>query len=212
VRRFSPNNAVNRFTFYNTPLGRVSVIYNITNTAQTFTFTTVLSNITLVQSDGLQLSTSSCGQYIFNLPPAPNFRWNHPEGTCRVPSPPTIVIERDTTPPTSTLASLTITSTSPLNLSWTSADEAGGSDVWWHEVQYRTNTGEWQMLSDEVFSTTLPFMGTAGTTYAFRVRARDRAGNISDWSTSNIVTTTIGGALPPSLPIRAWIPIVSFVR
>jgi hypothetical protein len=38
---------------------------------------------------------------------------------------------------------------------------------------------------------------------SFRVRARDRAGNLQDWSTANVVTTTV------EPPVRMFLPIVN---
>lgn len=200
VRRWQ-GNAVSRISFYGTPLGRVSVIWNITDTAQSFAFSGILPNATLVQPTGASstIARDAQGNYAFNLPPAPNFRHGHPEGICKVASPPLILIERDVAPPSSALAPLpAISPSTTVTLTWSGADAAGGSGIWWYELERRQGSGPWMMLNSEITATQYAVTGTIGATYAFRLRARDRAGNLQPLTSSSVVTTTIvTGTLPP---------------
>lgn len=196
---------VSRITFYNTALGRVSVLYNISNTAQSYTFTGILSNALFIAPDGVTQTATVNGanQHVLQFSAAPNFRWGKPE--CQVPSKPLIIIEADTTPPTAALKALPLTHTLGLTLTWTSSDTIGGSGVWWHEVQIRPAGGDWQMLNAEVVTASLRFAPATLGQYGFRVRARDRAGNVPDWSATTVISTTI---LPPDYPNKAYLPLV----
>ncbi len=200
------NGPVSRITFYNTALGRVSVLYNISNTAQSYTFTGILTNATFVAPDGVtQTATSdSAGRHVLQFSAAPNFRWGKPE--CQVPSRPLIIVEADTTPPTATLKTLPLTHTLGLTLTWASSDTVGGSGIWWHEVQVRPAGGDWRILNAEVVGTSLRFTPATLGQYGIRMRARDRAGNVPDWSATGVISTTI---LPPDYPNKAYLPLVT---
>ena len=200
VRRFdegtTPNSA-SRITFYGTPLGRVSVYWNIGSTAQTLTPFSVLNTGTLILQDGsTSTSTAVNGYRTFNLAAATNFNRYSP-GDCLVSSPPLILIEKDTKPPQATMNSLPPVSASTLlGLSWTGTDTLGAGDqgaagVWWYDAQYRVGGGAWTYLVQQTDMLTATFAGAPGISYSFRVRAIDWAGNPQDWSTSNIVTTQI---------------------
>jgi hypothetical protein len=226
VRRFGnrfaenrDNGPVSRITYYNTNLGRVSVLYNITNTAQTYTFTAVLSNATFVSPEGaLEVRQPVSGSYLLSMPASTDFRGNFPQ--CQTPGRPVIIIEADTMPPTATLqtplpiAPLTIspsvttplTTSTSFTLTWASADEPDGSGIWWHDVQIRKNDGPWQALRDEVAGTALRFDAPPEpATYFFRVRPRDRAGNVPSWDAMNIVSATA----TLNLPVKLWLPAVT---
>jgi hypothetical protein len=209
VRKFGQRSAtdqvnaagpVTRITFYNTPLGRVSVLYNITNTAQVYTLTGILPSARFVYPNGSEVSfsTNAASEHVLQMPAAPNFRWGQPE--CQVAGEPLIVIEGDVTPPTATLRTPPVSAVNTLTLTWTSADTTGGSGVWWHEVQASRDGGPWRLIGDEVVTNTFRFTADAAGVWRFRMRARDRAGNVPDWSAQQIVTSTITLTSQPPTP------------
>jgi hypothetical protein len=200
VRRFGsqfsdnkPEGPVNRFTFYNTALGRVTVLYNLTGSTQTYTYTGILSTALAIAPNGsLQtLTPNAQGHHILALPASTNFRGREP-GVCLTPGQPLILIESDTQPPTSTLATLPLSATGAITLTWVSTDTAGGSGVLWHDVQVRVDDGEWTVVRTDLVNTTqFAYTPMRGGKHSFRVRPRDRAGNVPDWDTLNVVNTTV---------------------
>ncbi len=212
--RFSDNKTdgpVSRITFYNTPLGRVSVLYAITGTAQTYTFAAVLPTVTVVDPAGVLSARQrdGAGNVTFDLPGSTNFRWGKPE--CQTPGTPVIIIEGDVTPPTATLQTAPLSITAPVTLTWTSTDtlpaSGAASGVWWHDVQVSRNDGPWTLLREEVFGNALLFAPSEGGVYRLRVRPRDRAGNVPAWEAMNVVTIT-ARLTPQELSNRAWLPVV----
>jgi len=205
TRVWSNNNTVSRISFWGTPLGRVSVIWNITNTGQTYVFGSVLPTGTLVTQNGATTPiTFTNNQYTFTLPAAPNFTWHNPPDLCLVASPPLILIERDVTPPVAAIDPLPAITTQPtITLTWNGSDDAAG--VWSYDLQYRVQAGGWITLATWVNATPRAFSGQHGVTYGFRARARDRAGNEQAWQTAAIATTTV--RLPNIHPV-AFAPIV----
>lgn len=70
-------------------------------------------------------------------------------------------------------------------LRWNGIDP-GGSAIVGYDVQYRLgNVGSWQNLLTNNLTTFLPFNGTSGNTYYFRVRGSDGANNIEEWAPGN---------------------------
>ncbi len=102
----------------------------------------------------------------------------------------------DTTPP-SVPATLVATASSAtnINLTWSaSTDNIGVTN---YEIERNgtplTTVGAVTSHADNTVS--------AATAYAYRVRARDAAGNVSGWSTvANATTPTGGDTTPPSVP------------
>jgi hypothetical protein len=93
-------NPVSLITFNGTPLGRVSVIWNVSASPQTYVFTTIRPTFTVVWQNGITATaTATNNKYTFNLPPAPNFYLHNPPDDCLVASPPLIIIESDKQPP-----------------------------------------------------------------------------------------------------------------
>ena len=193
-----PAGPVARITYYNTPLGRVSMLYNITNMQQTYTFTSVLPAAIFVRPDGASETRApgTSGQYVLALPAAPNFRWSAPE--CQVAGDPLIIIEGDTTPPTVSFDALPTSATSGITLTWRSADDgpAAAAGVWWHELEAQRDGGAWQVINSEAYGSALRFAAPFDGRYSFRIRARDRAGNLSAPALSDVVTMT--GTVPPT--------------
>jgi hypothetical protein len=57
-----------------------------------------------------------------------------------------------------------------------------------YDVQRRPTGGSWVTVRSRVTGTAASVTGTRGVRYQFRVRARDRAGNIGAWSSVRSVT------------------------
>jgi hypothetical protein len=185
------NGPVARISFYNTPLGRVSVLYNISATAQSYTFTGVLTNATFVYPNGAtQVQTRTAdGLHVLAMPASTNFRWGKPE--CQTPGRPVIIIESDTVAPTATLQTLPLSTTAGLTLTWTSSDTLDGSGIWWHDVQFQKDGGPWQLYKDEITGNTVRFDPPGSGVYLLRVRPRDRAGNVPPWEAMNAISVTV---------------------
>jgi hypothetical protein len=93
-----------------------------------------------------------------------------------------INLQIDTIKPTSSLNSVSSsTNSTAVQLSWSASD--GQSGVNHLEVQYRVNGGSWQSWSTRPPGTSNNawFLGEAGKSYEFRLRAVDLAGNAQDW-------------------------------
>lgn len=203
VRRFGkrfvdndPTGPISRITFYGTPLGRVSVLFNIAREPQTYTFAGILPQAEFIAPDGSRtiLTRGGDGSHALSFAAAPNFRWEHPE--CQVPSRPIIIIEADTRAPTTQMSAPSFDAATPLSatLRWTSSDGVGGSGAWWYDVQVQRDGGAWRLLSDDVYTTAYVATLIEPGTYRFRARAWDRAGNVGAWSTSEAV------AFNPNMP------------
>jgi uncharacterized protein YkwD len=55
-----------------------------------------------------------------------------------------------------------------------------------YDVQYRIGSGSWRMVRDNTSATTLTLRDRAhGRSYAIRVRATDRRGNVGKWTTAS---------------------------
>src|ERR671920_167883 len=74
------------------------------------------------------------------------------------------------------------TTTIPTKLSWSATDEGGS--IASYQLQRSTNGGSFTNVSlASATSTTKTLQLSPGSTYQFRVRATDSAGNSSDWAT-----------------------------
>jgi hypothetical protein len=57
-----------------------------------------------------------------------------------------------------------------------------------YDIQRRRVGGAWTTVRSRVTDPAASITGTRGVRYQFRVRARDRAGNIGEWSSVRSVT------------------------
>jgi PKD repeat protein len=109
----------------------------------------------------------------------------------------------DTTPP-STPASLSVAavSSAQINLAWTASSDSVG--VTGYRIERCPGTGctNFTALTATSSATTLSDAGLApATTYRYRVRAADAAGNLSGYSSIGSATTqAAAGTIPPTVP------------
>jgi lysophospholipase L1-like esterase len=94
-------------------------------------------------------------------------------------------IYEDTTSPSATLNSLPPESPCEegIAVSWSGTDNADGTGVANYDVQVRVDNGAWANWLVEFPNTSAVYTNLSqGDLYYFRVRARDRAGNVSAWT------------------------------
>ncbi|MFC1879138.1 hypothetical protein ACFLZW_04435 [Chloroflexota bacterium] len=92
----------------------------------------------------------------------------------------------DTQPPTAVfLAPSGAVDSQFFNVSWSGSDSL--SDIDSFDVQSSPDGSNWVNWQMDVIFTNANFMGERGEEYYFRVRARDHAGNLSDWSYSGAI-------------------------
>ncbi len=109
----------------------------------------------------------------------------------------------DSTPPLSRISVLPLYQTqSGFIVSWSGSDE-GGSGIASYDVQYKLPPyGEWQNLLNATTNTKVAFQGTNGFTYYFRVRARDKVGNLEQFRDAPDAQTTVD-TVPPGITISS---------
>ena len=107
----------------------------------------------------------------------------------------------DTTPPTApTGLTATATSSTQINLSWTASTDNVG--VTGYRIE-RCTGGTCTTYAQIATSTTTSYSNTgltASTTYRYRVRANDAAGNLSAYSSVTSATTQAADTAAPSAP------------
>jgi GH35 family endo-1,4-beta-xylanase len=102
--------------------------------------------------------------------------------------PPILLIEDDRTPPTVALEPLeAISEETSLAVSWSGDDGPLGTGVASYEVQVQVDDGSWASWLPETTATEAVYDASDGGSVNFRVRARDRAGNTSDYAESGRV-------------------------
>lgn len=93
-------------------------------------------------------------------------------------------------PPRTAVEPLSAYSRGEITVRWGGSDP-GGSGIQTYDVQYRdTGGGSWTDWQIGTTSTSATFFGTAGHTYYFRSRARDKAQNIEPWPSGDGDTST----------------------
>lgn len=212
-------NGVRRISFYNTNLGRVSVIWNANRETVAYDFPlTDLPSALVVEQDGRtysilpSLDSQNKPFYRFVLPPAQNWRWNR--DYCQVPSKPLIIVERDTTPPIGDILPIpAVITTTDVLLSLSGRDEpvSNATGLRWWDLQYRAiqsdgQTSGWSLLLDRDERSSYRFAGENGKRYEFRARPHDGAGNVPDWANAAIISTTFNIELPTATPTPSPTP------
>ncbi len=98
----------------------------------------------------------------------------------------------DRSDPTASITSVSSASGSrSARVRWHGADRllaTGTSGIASFDVQRRRSGGGWATVRTRVTGSAATIGGTRGVRYQFRVRARDRAGNVGDWSSTRSVT------------------------
>jgi len=102
-------------------------------------------------------------------------------------APQAIDFQVDYEPPVTTFSAPTFTvqqtAGRSFTVSWAGVDNASG--IASYDVDWKTGaSGTWTHLRASTESTSASISGSGGTTYYFRVRAADRAGNAADWTNS----------------------------
>lgn len=115
-------------------------------------------------------------------------------------------ISTDTTPPVASVQPLPTFSTDSFIVAWSGTDNPGGSGINHYDVQYQVNGGTWVNWLVNVQDTQATFIGGAnGSTYGFRARATDNAGNVQEWSLSAQASTTVD-TIAPNATISPLLP------
>ncbi len=69
----------------------------------------------------------------------------------------------------------------PVKLSWSGSDDSGGSGIASYELEQSTNDGAYAPVTLSSPTATSVILNLAPNTYQFRIRAKDNAGNTSEW-------------------------------
>jgi hypothetical protein len=183
-------------TLYATAKGKVTVLWNERPIANTYPLQAILGEALLVNKVGqVQTIHPKNGTYSISLPGATASRPSD-RSDFYVGGDPAIVIEEDTSVPIARMRELpTITEQALFQVRWSGADE--GSGVWSYDVQVRDGqNATWQNWLSWTTQPEGSFEGQDGHTYSFRIRARDRAGNLSSYPNQPQAWTTL--RLPPT--------------
>ncbi len=95
----------------------------------------------------------------------------------------------DTLPPVSSATSPATSESATFEVAWSGTDATSGIAT--YDVQVQVDGGEWQPVLTQTQSTSYQFTGLLDHTYAFRVRARDVAGNVEAWRAQADTTTAV---------------------
>jgi hypothetical protein len=100
----------------------------------------------------------------------------------------------DNVPPVASVNQLPTFSASSFTVTWSGTDYAQSgctpSGIAYYDVQYKRDQGGWTDFAAQVTFTSQEFTGGAnGSTYEFRARAVDNAGNVQSWTGAQAATT-----------------------
>jgi len=189
-----PSADVTRVSLWGTPRGKISVLWNRTPNAVSYTQVAAMPTATLVDRWGVARTVSAAnGHYTLELTGATANLVSNPNDYI-VGGDPLILIETDTVSPTSALHPLSPLNHGPaITLTWTAND--AGAGIWYTQIQVSTAPdGPWTTfasLQQTQGTTQTVYYGERGATYYFRARARDRVGNWELWPASFEVATTV---------------------
>jgi hypothetical protein len=199
---------VTRVTLWDTPRGRVDVVWNGTPTTTVYALPAAVGSATVVDRQGsVGAATPTSGTYALTLPGATANLVDDPEDPNDSGDPfdyiiggdPLLVIQAESAnePPTSTVNLLPeLVYSTTFTVTWQGWD--GESGVWAYDVQARDGTGgAWQDWLPMTAATFAPFSGEDGHTYYFRSRAIDGVGHRGEWPAQPQAHTTV--ALTKSL-------------
>ncbi len=189
----TPANPFTRVTLWDTPIGRVDVVWNDSPTVTLYTLPAAMGTATIVDRWGITSTVAATGGvYTLTLPVATASLVSSPTDYI-IGGDPLIVIQSETLdePPTSTVDSLpeTVYSTT-FTATWSGWDSESG--VWAYDVQVHDGVGgEWEDWLALTPSTSGQFTGAHGHTYYFRCRAIDNVGNREAWPGQPQAHTTV---------------------
>jgi hypothetical protein len=175
------SNGARRVTFWGTPYGKVSVLWNTTPTTTQVIYTAILPTATRVEQTGAtQIITASSGAYLLTMPGA-TANNGLSSSDYIIGGHTLLVIEADTVPPPTITLQLTATSPITFALSWAATDAQTG--ILGYDVQRRAvGQAEWTHWLTRTTATGASFTTSSGGEWCFRARAWDRAGNLSPWA------------------------------
>ncbi len=109
-------------------------------------------------------------------------------------------LQIDTYPPASSMQALPATNQSTaIELNWSGSDAEAGLRS--YELQVRDNGGAWTTINSALPAqqTQTYYLGTAGHSYGFRLRALDMAGNLEAFPAGNDAGTSIASTCNPDV-------------
>jgi hypothetical protein len=189
----TPEKPFTRVTLWDTPIGRVDVVWNDSPTATVYTLPAAMGTATIVDRWGITSTVAATGGvYTLTLPVATANLVSNPADYI-IGGDPLIVIESETLDelPTSTINSLPeIVYSTTFTVTWSGWDSESG--VWAYDVQVRDGEGgEWEDWLALTPLTSGQFIGEHDHTYYFRCRAIDNVGNREAWPGQPQAHTTV---------------------
>jgi hypothetical protein len=113
----------------------------------------------------------------------------------------------DTQPPTAPSGlTATATSSSQVNLTWTAATDDVGVAAYLVERCQDTGCSAFDPIGSATVTTFRNSTLAASTSYTYRVRATDAAGNLSDYSNTASATTPAASATPAFVQVNSAVP------
>ncbi|MBC7225990.1 MAG: hypothetical protein H5T61_01980 [Thermoflexales bacterium] len=185
------SDGVRRVTFWGTPRGKISVLWNTVPTATLFSYPETLPAATLVDQRGVTRTITATNKAYSLFLPGATANNGGGVGTSDyiIGGEPYLVIETDTIPPTATVRSVTVSLPPTVTVSWDGADDAAG--IWLYDVQVREGAGAWTNWLTMTPTTSSAYVVPRTGTWCFRARAWDRAGNRGDWSPELCAAVTL---------------------
>jgi hypothetical protein len=182
-----------RVTLWDTPRGRVDVLWNDSPTTTVYALPAAVGSATVVDRQGsVATATPAGGMYAFTLPGATAHLASNPADTI-IGGDPLVVIEAETLNelPTSTVKLLPdLVYSTTFTVTWEGWDSESG--VWAYDVQVRDGeSGAWEDWLQMTPSTSGQFTGEDDHTYYFRCRAIDNVGNREPWPDQPQAHTTV---------------------
>jgi hypothetical protein len=199
---------IERITFYGTPAGKATVLWNNDGGAPRPVWVRAsAARAVLVDKHGRETAIAAAeGGFALTLPPATN----NQSLSCLEPTgcdaddyiiggSPYILVEPDGFVPAAVVAPLPSAVRAPFAVSWQAVDARAAR----YDVQYQDPAdGRWRdWLRDAAITSALFGRARDGVeanrTYAFRVRARDAGGGLlTDYTPQAMASTTVVGVLP----------------